>query len=104
MMRSNVFEAAVVEFTRKELTSVDLEILQVNLGPHCNQACRHCHLNASPSRTERMALPVMERIVEIAGKAGCRLGSGIFFKTAFACSDTVLGTYTKDDFASCAAT
>ena len=31
-----------------------LSTLQVNLGYQCNQACSHCHVNAGPSRTERM--------------------------------------------------
>ncbi len=31
-----------------------LGTLQVNLGYRCNQACRHCHVDASPSRTEMM--------------------------------------------------
>lgn len=31
-----------------------LTTLQVNLGYQCNQACSHCHVNAGPSRTERM--------------------------------------------------
>jgi len=28
--------------------------LQVNLGYRCNQRCLHCHVNASPARTEMM--------------------------------------------------
>ena len=28
--------------------------LQVNLGYKCNQSCLHCHVNASPQRTEAM--------------------------------------------------
>jgi hypothetical protein len=31
-----------------------LDTLQVNLGSRCNQSCSHCHVNAGPSRTERM--------------------------------------------------
>ena len=31
-----------------------LQTLQVNLGYHCNQACRHCHVGAGPWREERM--------------------------------------------------
>lgn len=41
--------------------------LQVNLGYRCNQRCLHCHVNASPDRTEMMEeedlaliLPVMK--------------------------------------------
>jgi len=29
-----------------------LEILQLNIGKKCNQACKHCHVEASPLRTE----------------------------------------------------
>jgi radical SAM/Cys-rich protein len=29
--------------------------LQVNLGRRCNQACRHCHVDAGPTRTERLS-------------------------------------------------
>ena len=32
-----------------------LTTLQVNLGYRCNQSCLHCHVNASPTRTEMMA-------------------------------------------------
>jgi radical SAM/Cys-rich protein len=31
-----------------------LTTLQVNLGYKCNQSCLHCHVNASPQRTEAM--------------------------------------------------
>jgi radical SAM/Cys-rich protein len=31
-----------------------LSTLQVNLGYRCNQACSHCHVDAGPTRTERM--------------------------------------------------
>lgn len=31
-----------------------LNTLQVNLGYRCNQACRHCHVAAGPTRTEMM--------------------------------------------------
>ncbi len=31
------------------------EVLQVNLGRLCNQACSHCHHQAGPDRTETMA-------------------------------------------------
>src|ERR1044072_3625272 len=31
-----------------------LETLQINVGRRCNQACRHCHVDAAPWRTEMM--------------------------------------------------
>jgi radical SAM/Cys-rich protein len=36
------------------ITRARLETLQVNLGYRCNQACLHCHVNASPQRKEMM--------------------------------------------------
>ncbi len=39
-----------------------LETLQVNLGYKCNQRCLHCHVNASPDRTEMMSREILELI------------------------------------------
>jgi len=41
-------------------------VLQINVGKVCNQACKHCHVEAGPKRTESMERPVMERLVELA--------------------------------------
>ncbi|MBI2311739.1 MAG: arsenosugar biosynthesis radical SAM protein ArsS [Betaproteobacteria bacterium] len=40
-----------------------LETLQVNLGYRCNQACLHCHVNASPNRKEMMSPAVLAEVV-----------------------------------------
>jgi radical SAM/Cys-rich protein len=48
------------------LYSLQMNTLQVNLGLRCNQQCKHCHLEASPQRTEMMNWPVMELILEAA--------------------------------------
>ncbi len=42
-----------------------LEILQVNVGKLCNQACHHCHVEAGPKRTEIMTLATMERLLAL---------------------------------------
>jgi radical SAM/Cys-rich protein len=47
------------------LPVLSLETLQVNVTKLCNQACRHCHVDASPSRTEAMSREGIEKIVEI---------------------------------------
>lgn len=39
--------------------------LQVNMGKLCNQACHHCHVEASPIRTENMSMATVERIIEL---------------------------------------
>ena len=33
------------------LSKTRVEVLQVNLGRLCNQACLHCHVDSSPART-----------------------------------------------------
>jgi radical SAM/Cys-rich protein len=37
------------------LTASEVTTLQVNVGKRCNQACKHCHVDAGPHRTEEMA-------------------------------------------------
>jgi radical SAM/Cys-rich protein len=39
--------------------------LQVNVGKLCNQACHHCHVDASPKRTEIMTRATAERVLEL---------------------------------------
>ena len=46
-----------------ELRAGTLATLQVNLGKRCNQACRHCHVDASPARTETMSNDVLDACV-----------------------------------------
>ncbi len=42
-----------------------ITILQVNLGRRCNLACNHCHVEASPKRTEEIANDIGEQIIEL---------------------------------------
>src|SRR3954468_23003901 len=39
-----------------------LETLQINVGRKCNQACRHCHVDAGPWRTEMMSTQTAKRV------------------------------------------
>ena len=41
-----------------------LEVLQVNLGYKCNQACFHCHVNAGPERKEMMGRETIREVIE----------------------------------------
>ncbi len=41
-----------------------LNTLQVNVGYRCNQSCFHCHVNASPNRTEEMTADVAELVLD----------------------------------------
>jgi radical SAM/Cys-rich protein len=40
-----------------------VETLQVNVGKLCNQACKHCHVDASPARTEIMTRETAEQVL-----------------------------------------
>jgi len=42
-----------------------LETLQVNLGYRCNQSCLHCHVAASPTRTEQMSEETVEAVLAV---------------------------------------
>jgi radical SAM/Cys-rich protein len=46
-----------------ELRAGALQTLQVNVGKLCNQACKHCHVDAGPKRTEIMTLETAERVI-----------------------------------------
>ncbi|OGP64401.1 MAG: hypothetical protein A2170_03690 [Deltaproteobacteria bacterium RBG_13_53_10] len=69
----NDFEKQVAGETTDGLYSVGIDTLQVNLGLQCNQQCNHCHVEASPQRTEMMDWTIMELILKAAGKDGCQL-------------------------------
>ncbi len=53
----------------KELTKTDIEILQLNVGLYCNQACNHCHVESSPKRTETMTMDVADRCLDLARRS-----------------------------------
>src|SRR5712664_3570872 len=46
------------------LSRAGLQTLQINVGRKCNQACRHCHVDAGPWRTEMISKPVAHRVAD----------------------------------------
>ncbi len=48
-----------------DLAPLGVETLQVNVTRLCNQACHHCHVDASPKRTEQMSRATVDRCLEI---------------------------------------
>lgn len=66
----NAQPRTVVDFDEKlaahgiELRSATVDTLQVNVGKLCNQACKHCHVDASPSRTEIMTRETAEAVID----------------------------------------
>lgn len=69
----NDFEKQVAGKKEEGLYSLRIDILQVNLGFRCNQQCGHCHLEASPERSEIMEWPTMELVLESAESFNCQL-------------------------------
>ena len=67
--RANAPPRAVIDFDEKlaahglELRAAAVDTLQVNVGKLCNQACKHCHVDASPARTEIMARETVEQVI-----------------------------------------
>ena len=49
-----------------ELTRGLTTTLQVNVGLACDLACRHCHLEAGPARTELMSAETVEAVIACA--------------------------------------
>ncbi len=43
----------------------EVRTLQINLTKTCNQACRHCHVDASPARTEALSDAGLEQCLKI---------------------------------------
>jgi len=48
-----------------DLAPLPLATLQLNVTKLCNQACVHCHVDASPRRREMMPDDVLERCLEL---------------------------------------
>jgi radical SAM/Cys-rich protein len=44
---------------------LSLDTLQVNLGYKCNQSCLHCHVAASPQRTEMMDGDTVDLVLQV---------------------------------------
>jgi radical SAM/Cys-rich protein len=51
----------------KELlyTKGNLSTMQLNIGMLCNLACKHCHVEAGPNRTELMTLETMKDCIDV---------------------------------------
>lgn len=64
-MQLKPFDNAIANSHLYPLTSTGVYILQVNVGRVCNQACRHCHVEAGPDREEVMTKETMGLCVEI---------------------------------------
>lgn len=67
----SIFPKSTIGFDEKlskhdlELRAAAIDVLQVNVGKLCNQACKHCHVDASPTRTEIMRGETVEACLDV---------------------------------------
>ncbi len=64
----NVFDEKLKDSGDYPLQAEEITTLQVNIGYRCNLACTHCHVEASPDRTEMMPLETIYKILDILEK------------------------------------
>ena len=69
----NDFASTIRTRTGNGLQAADLGTVQVNVGLKCNQACRHCHLEAAAGSEPMMEWSTMSMVIDAAKSAECRL-------------------------------
>ncbi len=52
-----------VLWQNKNIRKTRIETIQINVGNRCNQACTHCHIEASPGGRKNMDVATAERIL-----------------------------------------
>jgi radical SAM/Cys-rich protein len=68
MVQSPPAAVAVTPFGQRlgaPLGKLPITVLQINLGRKCNLACTHCHVEASPRRTEELSPAVTEQLIDL---------------------------------------
>ena len=68
----NEFEQAIETVSPGGLYADDIETIQINIGLKCNLACRHCHVESSPTRTEEMDWATLTKVLEVAQSVGAK--------------------------------
>jgi radical SAM/Cys-rich protein len=59
------FDEVLARHGRTPLEAGAIEVLQVNVGKLCNQACAHCHVDAGPDRREVMTSETADLVIEL---------------------------------------
>ncbi|MBP9707186.1 MAG: arsenosugar biosynthesis radical SAM protein ArsS [Oligoflexales bacterium] len=68
-LKANVFSNYLCE-RKVSLTPTSVSTLQINITKMCNQACVHCHVDASPRRREMMSELVLDACLKILAENG----------------------------------
>lgn len=64
----STLKTSTTPFTQKidsPLVKDKITTLQINLGRKCNLACTHCHVEASPKRTEELSPEICQQLIEV---------------------------------------
>ncbi len=64
---NQVLNTTITPFKQKlnaPLSKHPITVLQVNLGKRCNLTCTHCHVEASPTRTEELSPEICQQILQ----------------------------------------
>jgi radical SAM/Cys-rich protein len=59
------FKDRILSVQSEPLRSEGVRILQVNLGNRCNMACKHCHIEAGPSKNQVMDFDTIEAVLRV---------------------------------------
>jgi radical SAM/Cys-rich protein len=59
------FKEKIDETLSQPLETIDLKILQVNIGYLCNLSCKHCHVSGSPGRREVMDEKIAGQVMRV---------------------------------------
>ncbi|MDH4129188.1 MAG: arsenosugar biosynthesis radical SAM protein ArsS [Spirochaetota bacterium] len=54
-----------LEKIKSPISKDKISTLQINLGRKCNQSCKHCHVEASPKRTEEISNDVKASLIKV---------------------------------------
>jgi radical SAM/Cys-rich protein len=66
----NAFKERLYQCGAYPLRADGIDILQMNITRRCNMACKHCHVQAGPERTEMMNRETMMHCIHAAGSQG----------------------------------
>lgn len=65
LLQTSISFAEKLTSLKINLVAATVDTLQVNVGKLCNQACKHCHVDASPIRTEIITRKTVEACLEV---------------------------------------
>jgi radical SAM/Cys-rich protein len=57
-----------IHLSGKDFNRRGIDVLQVNMGKYCNQACIHCHVESGPNRTELMSRETVDAVLRFLGR------------------------------------